>query len=182
MFHPISLPLQQGLRFFIASRSRPPTACLTVSLPERAKDLRCHVPHFYLSGQLRRNLDAGQNSGSVQKRYYPATFPTCTNTRKCIIDLIIPVGLCSVTTRKVLCLLSPYCPILALNRVGFPEGFPSHDFNPIRYIVRRASHPVISATAARLLRIPTGTCRVISTGYNILLSHIKTRYRVAITV
>ena len=84
------------------------------------------------------------------------------STKKHVFDLLIPVGLKDVTTRKILCLLSPYCPILALNRVGFPEGIPSHDFLPIRYIVRRASHPVISATAARLLRIPAGTCRVIA--------------------
>ena len=48
------------------------------------------------------------------------------------------------------------------NRAGFPEGSLPHGFFPIRYIVRRASHPVISATVARLLRIPAGTHRVTS--------------------
>jgi len=37
---------------------------------------------------------------------------------------------------------------------GFPEGFSCHHSDPIRYIVRRASHPVISATVARLRNFP----------------------------
>jgi hypothetical protein len=39
--------------------------------------------------------------------------------------------------------------LLALNGGGFPEGFSCHHSNPIRYIVRGASHPVICATVAR---------------------------------
>jgi len=46
-------------------------------------------------------------------------------------------------------LLSPYHPSLALNRGDLPEGSSCHHSDPIRYIVRGASHPVISATAAR---------------------------------
>jgi len=49
-------------------------------------------------------------------------------------------------------LFSPYHSSLALNRGGFPEGSACYHFDPIRYVVRRASHPVISATAARLRR------------------------------
>jgi len=45
-------------------------------------------------------------------------------------------------------LFSPYHSSLALNRGYFPEGLSCHHFNPIRYFVREASHPVISATAA----------------------------------
>ena len=44
---------------------------------------------------------------------------------------------------------SPYHSSLALNRGGFPEGSACHHFDPIRHIVRGASHPVISATVAR---------------------------------
>ncbi len=32
---------------------------------------------------------------------------------------------------------------------GFPEGSACHHFDPIRYVVRGASHPDISATVAR---------------------------------
>jgi hypothetical protein len=48
---------------------------------------------------------------------------------------------------------SPYHSSLALNRGGFPEGLSCHHFDPIRYLVRGASHPVISATAARHPRV-----------------------------
>jgi hypothetical protein len=44
---------------------------------------------------------------------------------------------------------SPYHSSLLLNRGGFPEGSACHHFDPIRYVVRGASHPVISATVAR---------------------------------
>jgi hypothetical protein len=46
-------------------------------------------------------------------------------------------------------LFSPYHSSLALNRGGFSEGSACHHFDPIRYIIRGASHPVISATVAR---------------------------------
>jgi hypothetical protein len=46
-------------------------------------------------------------------------------------------------------IFSPYHLSLALNRGGFPDGLSCHHFNPIRYIVRGASYPVISATVAR---------------------------------
>jgi hypothetical protein len=49
-------------------------------------------------------------------------------------------------------IFSPYHSSLALNRGGFPEGLSCRHFNPIRYVVREASHPVISATAARSRR------------------------------
>ena len=56
-----------------------------------------------------------------------------------------------------------------LDRVGFPEGFSRRRSNPIRYIVREASHPVISATAARSPRGPVGIHRVYSVYQNYLL-------------
>ena len=46
-------------------------------------------------------------------------------------------------------LISPYHSSLALNRGGFPEGSACYHFDPIRYVVRGASHPVNSATVAR---------------------------------
>lgn len=58
-----------------------------------------------------------------------------------------------MTTLAGVQLSSPYHPTLALNRGGFPEGLACHHLSPIRYIVRRASHPVISATVARLRRV-----------------------------
>ena len=50
-------------------------------------------------------------------------------------------------------LISPYHPTLVLNRGGFPEGFSCHHLNPIRYVVRGASHPIISAMVARPRRV-----------------------------
>jgi hypothetical protein len=93
------------------------------------------------------------------------TLETCTltthaNTGKHAFDLITPVGLYCLTARAALRLISPYRPILALNRMEFPEGFFCHQSNPIRYIVRGASHPVISATVARPRRRLAGTRQV----------------------
>ena len=62
--------------------------------------------------------------------------------------LLILVGLLLVTTLKDIQLISPYHPSLGLNGRGFPGGFSCCHSNPIRYIVREASHPVISATVA----------------------------------
>ena len=47
-----------------------------------------------------------------------------------------------------------------LNRMEFPEEFACHHLNPIRYIVREASHPVISATVARSRRRLVGIHQV----------------------
>ena len=70
------------------------------------------------------------------------------------------VGLFCLTARAALRLISPYCLILALNRMEFPEGFSCRHSNPIRYIVRGASHPVISATVARPRRRLAGIFQV----------------------
>ena len=51
--------------------------------------------------------------------------------------------------RADILLISPYHSSLALNRGGLPEGSSCHHSDPIRYVVRGASHPVISATVAR---------------------------------
>ncbi len=63
----------------------------------------------------------------------------------------------------------PYCPTLALNRMGFPEGFSCRHSNPIRYIVGEASHPVNSATVARSPRESVEIHRVYSVSYIYLL-------------
>jgi len=48
---------------------------------------------------------------------------------------------------------SPYHPSLALNGGGLPDGFSCHHLNPIRYIVRGASHRPHSAWQARPRRV-----------------------------
>ncbi len=80
MFHSVSLPLQQGFRFLKASQPRPPTACLTVSLPEgrrtwgstfRTIDPVSNlgepstpaVPQFRAGSYKTRNLTARANTG-----------------------------------------------------------------------------------------------------------------------
>ena len=109
------------------------------------------------------------NLGGPGRRWYnnpvTSTLEACNptthaNTGKHAFDLITPVGLYCLTARAALRLISPYCPILALNRMEFPEGFSCRHSNPIRYIVRGASHPVISATVARPRRRLAGICQV----------------------
>ncbi len=64
-----------------------------------------------------------------------------------------------------------------------PEGFSCRHSNPIRYIVREASHPVISATVACSRRGPVGIHRVYSVLHFYLLyiqsydfvSHLNTK-------
>jgi hypothetical protein len=58
---------------------------------------------------------------------------------------------------------------VALNRMGFPEGFSCRHSNPIRYIVGEASHPVNSATVARSPRESVEIHRVYSVSYIYLL-------------
>ena len=54
-----------------------------------------------------------------------------------------------MTTLADIQLISPYHPSLALNGGGFPDGFSCRHSNPIRYIVRGASHQPHSARQAR---------------------------------
>ena len=65
------------------------------------------------------------------------------------------------TTRTVLCVFSPYCPALALNRRKLPEGFACRHLNPIRYVVRGASHQPHSAWPARPRRALAGIRQVL---------------------
>jgi len=54
-----------------------------------------------------------------------------------------------MTALKVVQLISPYHPSLALNGGGFPDGFSCRHSNPIRYVVRGASHQPHNAWQAR---------------------------------
>ena len=58
----------------------------------------------------------------------------------------------TVTMLKDLQISSPYHSFLSLNRGGFSEESSCQHFDPFRYIVREASHPIISAMAARSRR------------------------------
>lgn len=66
-----------------------------------------------------------------------------------------------LTARAALCLFSPYCPPLALNRIELSEGSSCLHSDPIRYIVREASHQVHSAHPARSRRGLVGIHQVL---------------------
>jgi len=164
MFPALSAGFPGGIRFFQPLPPVAPTARLTVMPARNCSGRRHGVSTFHIF-TLTDNLGGSWTPveiGSRTGKLATCTSPTRVNTRKRVFDLLIPVGLNNLTARKDLCLLSPYCPFLALNRVGFPEGVPPHGFFPFRYVVRRAPHPVISATAARLPKKPAGTRRVTS--------------------
>ena len=151
MCHSVSPPLEQGIRFPKASQPRPPTACLTVSLP---RGRRTWGSTFRTTDPV-SNL--GESSTPVVRQFRASSYKTCNlttcaNTRKHSLDLLIPVGPFSVTTLTDFRLISPYCSTLALNPVGLGKGSPPHGFDPIRYIVGRASHPVITRRQHAILR------------------------------
>ncbi len=115
MSHSVSLPLQQGIRFPKASQPRPPTACLTVSLPRGRRTW----------GSTFRTIDPVSNLGEPSTpvvrqfragSYKTCNLTTCANTRKHSLDLLIPVGPFWVTTLTDFRLISPYCSTLALTR------------------------------------------------------------------
>ncbi len=152
----ISPPLQQGICFLKASQPRPPTACLTVSLP---RGRRHWVSTFRIIDPM-NNL--GEPSTPVVRQFRAGSYETCNlttcaNTRKHSFDLLVPVGQSLVTALTDFRMFSPYCSTLALNRMELPDGFRPHGFRPFRYIVRWASHPLISAKAACHLRVLIGT-------------------------
>ena len=96
------------------------------------------------------------------------------NTGKHAFDLIVPVGLILLCRRLTLELISPYHPALALNRVKLSERSHPHRILPIRYIVGRASHPIISAMVACRPRGQMGIHLVLSsTDKSFLFQHIK---------
>ena len=73
---------------------------------------------------------------------------------------IVLVGLFILTTLAVLQLVSPYQSTLALYRRELPKRFLPRG-RILRYVVERASHPIISAMAACRSRGPAGIRRVI---------------------
>ena len=81
----------------------------------------------------------------VALRFRAGTLETCSLTTYCshrgaAFDLLILVGLSPFNDAYGHAAISPYHPSLALNGGGFPEGFSCHHLNPIRYVVRGASH------------------------------------------
>ncbi len=165
MLHALSTGFPGGICFFQPLTPATPTARLAVMPARHCTGRRDGVSTFHVF-TLPDNLGGSWTPGKFQDPYRHVSnrkpLPTCkpweTRLQPDNPDRLVA----PLTAHKDLCLLSPYCPILALNRVGFPEGSLPRGFFPIRYIVRRASHPVISATVARLLRIPAGTRRVIA--------------------
>ena len=139
--------------------TQPPTACLTVSLPRGRR-------HW---GSTFRTIDPVSNLGEPSTpvvrqfragSYKTCNLTTCANTRKHNFDLKVQSRSVTLTTLTDFRLISPYCSTLALNPVGLGKRSPPHGFDPIRYIVRWASHPVISATAACHPKVLAGTCQV----------------------
>jgi len=110
-------------------------------------------------GQLRCSLYAG--GSSVPCRQLDGLHPghACKHKGACLRPTASHRSVCFADAAAVQ-LVSPYCPALALNRMGFPEGFACRHLNPIRYIVGEAPHPVISATATRSPRVLVGTHQV----------------------
>jgi len=65
------------------------------------------------------------------------------------VDPMDDLGVPSTPALSDIQISSPYHPSLALNGGGLPDGFSCHHLNPIRYIVREASHRPHSAWQAR---------------------------------
>lgn len=88
-------------------------------------------------------------------QFRAGSYETCILTACCMhweaaFDLnSILVGRLCVTTLTDIQLVSPYHPSLALNGGGFPDGFSCRHSNPVRYIVREASHQPHNARQAR---------------------------------
>ena len=89
--------------------------------------------------------DLGVPFTPVVPQFRAGSYETCILTTQGVLgdpsfDLLILVGLFSVTALTDIHMCSPYHPSLALNGGGFPEGFSCHHSNPIRYVVRGASY------------------------------------------
>ena len=135
-----------------ASCSGPPTACLAVSLPVNGR--RDRVSTFRIVHPVD---DSGVFSTPTVRQFRAGSYKTCSLTacrkhREAASDLIILVGLRSMTALANLHLISPYHPSPALNGGGFSDGFSRHRSNPVRYIVHGASHRPHSAWQARPCR------------------------------
>ncbi len=148
MFHSVSRSLQPDICFF---QHPVPALQQLASRLACPKGRRNRVPTF-------RNVhpmdDLGVFSTPVVRQFRAGSYETCSLTtcrkhREAAFDLLILVGLCSMTALTNIQLLSPYHPSLALNGGGFPERFSCRHSNPIRYIVRGAPHRPHSAWQAR---------------------------------
>jgi hypothetical protein len=112
---------------------------------------RYEVPTFPISDTMN---DVGAPWTPMVQRFRASTLETGNLTthslhRERAFDLLHLVGLLRLTMRTDVHMCSPYHSSLALHRGGVPEGSSCRHSDPIRYVVRGASHPVISATAAR---------------------------------
>ena len=85
----------------------------------------------------------------------------CKNREACLRPNNSGRSVARLTARAALCLFSPYCPPLALNRTELPEGSSCYHSDPIRYIVREASHQSHSARPARSRRGLAGIRQVV---------------------
>ena len=163
MFRNLSIPLQDSLCFFRPLTAIPPWACLTVGLPGIAPGEVMAFPRSTCSfpGQLRRSLDAG--GSTIPCRHVSNLHPDhpCKHTEAWLRPDSSSRSVARLTARAALCLFSPYCPPLALNRIELPEGSSCLPSDPIRYIVREASHQVHSAHPARSRRGLVGIHQVL---------------------
>lgn len=117
--------------------------------------------HMVTLGQLRRSLNAG--GSPIPCRHVSNLHPVhaCKHKEACLRPVSSSRSVARLTARTALCLISPYCPSLALIRMELPEGSSCRHSDPCRYIVREASHPVITATVARSRRELVGIHQVL---------------------
>ncbi|MFX0200481.1 MAG: hypothetical protein ACFFCW_30555, partial [Candidatus Hodarchaeota archaeon] len=150
-FEPVSAPLQGSIRVFHPLNPAPPTVRLAVHLPPSFVRRGYEVSTFHINDPLNT---VGASWTPVVQRFRASTLTTDNLTihsshRGRVFDLVHLVGLSRFTMRTDIHMCSPEYSSLALNRGGVPEGSSCRHSDPIRYVVRGASHPVISATAAR---------------------------------
>jgi hypothetical protein len=176
MSHALSAPLQGGICFFRPLNAAPPSACLTVGLPCIATWRSDDVSTFRVI-VLTDNLGAAWTPVTrlIPCRYVRNLQPghACKLWETCLRPLNSGRSVAQLTARAALRLISPYCPALALNRMEFPEGFSCHHSNPIRYIVREASHRLHSAYSACSRRALEGILQVIA---NVMTHKIINKY------
>jgi len=133
MSRPVSRPLQPGIRFFRHPVPALRQHALRLACPNGRRD---RVSTFRI---VHPADDLGASSTPVVRQFRAGSYKTCNLTtrrkhREAAFDLLIPVGLCSITALTGIQIPSPYHPSLALNG-GFSEGFSRHRLNPVRHIV-----------------------------------------------
>ena len=151
MFRALSIGFPNGICFFQSLFPATPTARLTVMPALHCMGRRNRVNTLHIINPM---SDLGASWTPAVQQFRASTLETCNLTacyshKGVTFDLLSLGRSVALTMRADIQLISPYHSSLALNRGGFPEGSACHHFDPIRYVVREASHPVISATAAR---------------------------------